>query len=99
MTYETYKLQQQVETYDKYGRPQNEYEDVEDVQICVNTNKIYKKENDQIYTITTPVAICNRVISLQFSGKYRLVSQSHTYSVVSHQISNRFTVFDIVEVE
>lgn len=99
MRYEPYKLEQWIETFDpKYGRPIQAYEEIADIDACINTNKTYKTVDGQVYTITEPVAIVQEVLALDFTGKYRLVNNNHTFEVTSFRLSNRFTVFDIKEV-
>lgn len=99
MRYEPYKLEQWVETFDpKYGRPIQAYEEIADIEACINTSKVYKTVGNEIYTITQPTAIIPERLPLEFTGKYRIVSDEHTFEVVKFQLSNRFTVFDIKEV-
>lgn len=100
MRYEPYKLEQWIETFDpKYGRPRQDYEKIADIEACINTAKVYKTVGNELYTITQPTAIVKEVLALDFTGKYRLVNNDHTFEVSSFQLSSRFTVFDIKEVE
>lgn len=98
MRYEPYKLEQWIETFAKYGRPIEAYEEIEEVQACINTAKVYKTVGNEIYTMTQPTAIIPKRLVLEFNGKYRLVSTDHIFEVVKFQLSNRFTVFDVTEV-
>lgn len=99
MKYEPFKLEQWIETFDKYGRPTSTYEKIADIEACINTAKVYKTIGNEIYTITQPTAIVPERLALEFKGKYRIISLSNIYEVMSFQLSNRFTVFDIKEVE
>lgn len=99
MRYEPYSLHQWIETFDKYGKPKHDYEEIDKIQACINTSKVYKTVGNEVYTITQPTAIIPKRLSLDFNGKYRLVSAEHTFEVQKFQLSNRFTVFDVKEVD
>ncbi|MHC1750731.1 MAG: hypothetical protein AB9856_20860 [Cellulosilyticaceae bacterium] len=98
MIYVSYNLEQWIETFDKYGRPTQAYEKIDDIEACINTNKVYKTIGSQVYTITEPVAIVPKVLTLDFAGKYRIVSAENIFEVASFQLSSRFTVLNIKEV-
>lgn len=99
MRYEPCKLEQWVETFDKYGRPTQAYEKIADIEACINTAKVYKTIGNEVYTITQPTAIVPQRLTLEFTGKYRIVSDEYIFEVIKFQLSNRFTVLDVKGVE
>lgn len=95
MIYGNAKLLQWIETYDKYGRPTAYYEEIKNITLCLNHRSIDNAEGEQVYHITLPTGICNEPLLLEEPSKYRIEYNGNLYDVLSHNVSRRYTVFNL----